>query len=305
MSFQYVFTQKELNLRQRRWLEFLMDYDTSVLYLPCKANVVADALRRLSMGSAAHVEEERKEIANDVHRLALIGVHLRSILDNDVIVQNKAEYSLVVEVKKVKVFSQREYGVLLYQGTLCVPYVGELRQHILAEAHNSRIAKSSRFLAVKTTDSVEDYANLYINEIKGLGTQVNLSRTFHPQTNGQAEATIQTLEDMLRASVIDFKGSWDDHLPLIECRSPVGWFEVGETALIGLDLVVYAMEKVQLIRDRLKTTQSLQKSYVDLYCILHAQYLQVLTHTGATSSRDVDSGSQYSDHALIDFSLSS
>ena len=98
-SLQYVFTQKELNLRQRRWLEFLMDYDISVLYLPCKANVVADALRRLSMGSAAHVEEERKEIANDVHRLALIGVHLRSILDNDVTVQNKAESSLVVEVK--------------------------------------------------------------------------------------------------------------------------------------------------------------------------------------------------------------
>ena len=48
------------------------------------------------------------------------------------------------------------------------------------------------------------------------------------------------------------------------CRSPVGWFEVGETALIGLDLVVYAMEKVQLIRDRLKTTQSRQKSYPDV-----------------------------------------
>ena len=80
---------------------------------------------------------------------------------------------------------------------------------------------------------------------------------------------------MLRASVIDFKGSWDDHLPLIEftynnsyrssiqmvfyealygrrCRSPIGWFEVGEVALLGTDSVLYAMEKVQLIRDRLK-----------------------------------------------------
>ena len=86
--------------------------------------------------------------------------------------------------------------------------------------------------------------------------------------------------------MIDFKGSWDNHLPLIEfaynnrylsniqmapyealygrrCRSLVGWFEVGEATLIGLDSVLYAMEKVQLIRDRLKTAQSRQKSYID------------------------------------------
>ena len=83
--------------------------------------------------------------------------------------------------------------------------------------------------------------------------------------------------------MIDFKGSWDDNLPLIEfaynnsyhssiqiapyealyrhsCRSHVGWFEVGEAALIGPDSVLYVMEKVQLIRDRLKTAQSHQKS---------------------------------------------
>ena len=96
------------------------------------------------------------------------------------------------------------------------------------------MTKSSRFLAVKTTYSAEDYAKLYLTEIvrfhgvplsiisdrgpqftshfcksfqKRLGTQVNLSTTFHPLTEGQAERTIQTLEDMLRACVIDFKGS--------------------------------------------------------------------------------------------------
>ena len=92
---------------------------------------------------------------------------------------------------------------------------------------------------------------------------------------------------MLRECVIHFKGSWYDHLPLIEfaynnsyhssipvapceelyghrLRSPLGWFEVGEEALIGLDSVAYDMEKVHLITDRITTTQSLQKYYADV-----------------------------------------
>ena len=87
-----------------------------------------------------------------------------------------------------------------------------------------------------------------------LGTQVNISTTFHPQTDGHEKRTIQTLEDMLRACAIDFKGGCDDHLPLIEFaynnsyhssfkmatyeafyghrfRSPVCWFAIGEAAL--------------------------------------------------------------------------
>jgi len=87
--------------------------------------------------------------------------------------------------------------------------------------------------------------------LKGLALTVNLSTIFNPQTNGQAEGTIHTLEDMLRACVIDFKGNLDDHLPLIEvsynniyhssiqmtpykalygrrCRFPIGWFDLGE-----------------------------------------------------------------------------
>ena len=115
---------------------------------------------------------------------------------------------------------------------------------------------------------------------------MNLSIAFHPQTDGQAERTIQTLEDMLRACIIDFKGSWDDHLPLIEfaynnsyhssiqmapyealygrkCRSPIGWFDVGETKLIGPDVIQQVVDKVKLIQERLLAAQSRQKSYAD------------------------------------------
>ena len=177
-----------------------------------------------------------------------------------------------------------------------------------------RLTKSAHFLPVKTTYTTEEYARLYVKEIvwlhgipisiisdKGaqftvhcwrsfqqiLGTRVNLSTTFHPQTDGQAEHTIQTLKDMLRACTLDFQGSWDDHLPLIKfaynnsyhssikmapyealygrkCRSPIGWFEAGETALLGPDLVHQAIEKVKVIQQYLQTAQSRHKSYADV-----------------------------------------
>ena len=74
-----MFTQKELNLRQRRKLEFLKDYDMSVHYHHGKTNVVADALTRLYMGSVAHVEEERRELVKDVQRLSRLGDPLMRI----------------------------------------------------------------------------------------------------------------------------------------------------------------------------------------------------------------------------------
>ena len=105
------------------------------------------------------------------------------------------------------------------------------------------LTKSTHFIAIKFTCIVKDYARIYINEIvslhgiplsiildrgaqftssfwksfqKGLDTQVKLNTDFHPQIDGKEESTIKTLEYMLRSGVIDFKGSWDDHLPLIE-----------------------------------------------------------------------------------------
>ena len=113
---------------------------------------------------------------------------------------------------------------------------------------------------------------------------MKLSTAFHPQMDGQA--AIHTLEYILRSCVIDFKGNWDNQLPLIEfsyinsyhssismapfealygrrCRSPVGWFEVGESSLLGLEIMYDALEKVRVIRDRFKIAYSNQKSYAD------------------------------------------
>ena len=74
-----MFTLKESNICNNKWLEFLMDYDMNVHYNPCKVNEVDDALSRSSMGSVTNVEEERKELEKDVHMLSLLGVRLMSI----------------------------------------------------------------------------------------------------------------------------------------------------------------------------------------------------------------------------------
>ncbi|GKD26682.1 putative reverse transcriptase domain-containing protein [Tanacetum coccineum] len=113
-----------------------------------------------------------------------------------------------------------------------------------------------------------------------------MSTAYHPQTNGQSERTIQTLEDMLRACVMDFGGSWETHLLLVEfsynnsyhksikCapfealyrrkyRTPVIWAEVGESQLIGPEIVQETIKKIIQIKKMLKTARSRQKIYAD------------------------------------------
>ncbi|GJY57242.1 putative reverse transcriptase domain-containing protein, partial [Tanacetum coccineum] len=121
---------------------------------------------------------------------------------------------------------------------------------------------------------------------KALGTQLDLSTAYHPQTDGQSERTIQTLKDILRACVIDFGNGWDRHLPLVEfsynnsyqtsikaapfealygrkCRLPVCWAEVGEAQLTGPKIIHETMEKIFKIRDRMQAARDQQKSYAD------------------------------------------
>ncbi|WMV49918.1 hypothetical protein MTR67_043303 [Solanum verrucosum] len=164
------------------------------------------------------------------------------------------------------------------------------RQHDSIWVIVDRMTKSAHCIPVKTSFSVEDYAKLYINEIVKL---YGVPSFIISDRDGQAERTIQTLEGMLRAYVIDFKGSWDDHLPLIEfaynnsyhpsiamatfealygrrCRSPVGWFEVCEFTLIGPELVYEAIEKISPMKGvmRFGKKGKLSPWYVGSYQIL-------------------------------------
>ena len=176
-----------------------------------------------------------------------------------------------------------------------------------------RLTKSAHFLPIREKFSPHKLAELFMNHIvsfhgvpvsiisdrdprftsrfwkrlmKELGVKLNLSTAFHPQTDEQSERTIQTLEDMLRSCVLQFKGHWNEYLPLVEftynnsyhssiemspyealygkqCRTPLCWNETSERKLLGPEIVQTTVDKVNVIRARLKATQDRQKSYAD------------------------------------------
>ncbi|GKB74816.1 hypothetical protein Tco_0936228 [Tanacetum coccineum] len=391
-SLQHILNQKELNMRQRRWIELLSDYDCEIRYHPGKANVVADALSRkerieplrvralvmtIGLDLPSRILEAQKE-AIKIENIEAedIGGMLKKLearadgtlcLDNrswlpcygdtrSLIMHesHKSKYSIhpgsdkmyhdmkmlywwpnmkadiatyvskCLTCAKVKAEHQRPSGLLVQPDIpewkwekITMDFITKLPK--TAAGFDSiwvivdRLTKSAHFLPMRETDSTEKLTRLYMKEIvarhgipvsiisdrdshftsrvwqslhEALGTQLNLSTAYHPQTDGQSERTIQTLEDMLRACVIDFGNGWDRHLPLVEfsynnsyhtsikaapfealygrkCRSPICWAEVGEAQLTGPEIIHETTEKIFKIRDRMQAARDRQKSYAD------------------------------------------
>ncbi|KAL1193316.1 hypothetical protein V5N11_012555 [Cardamine amara subsp. amara] len=176
-----------------------------------------------------------------------------------------------------------------------------------------RLTKCVRFLAIKKTDGSAVLARKYVQEIvrlygvpvsivsdrdpkftsefwnafqKEMGTRVHMSTAYHPQTDGQSERTIQTLEDLLRMCVLDWGGHWVDHLSLVEfaynnsyqasigmapyealygrpCRTPLCWTQVGERSTLGASFVEETTEKIRVLKLNMREAQDRQKSYAD------------------------------------------
>ncbi|GJR44721.1 putative reverse transcriptase domain-containing protein [Tanacetum coccineum] len=177
-----------------------------------------------------------------------------------------------------------------------------------------RLTKSAIFTPMRETDPLDKLARMYLKEVvtrhgipvsiicdrdlrfasnfwrslqNALGTNLDMSTAYHPQTDGQSKRTIQTLKDMLRACAIDFGKGWVNHLPLVEfsynnsyhasikaapfealygrkCRSPVCWTEVGEAQILGPELIQETTEKIIQIKQRMQAARDRQKSYADL-----------------------------------------
>ncbi|GJS42734.1 putative reverse transcriptase domain-containing protein [Tanacetum coccineum] len=366
-SLQHILNQKELNMRQRRWLKLLSDYNCENRYHPRKANFVADALSR----------KEREPPLRVRALVMTIGLNLpKQILDAQTEarkpknIKNEDVGGMLVENSKdpeklrTEKLEPRADGTLCLNGRSWLPCYGDLRTVIMHESHKSkysihpgsekmyqdmkklywwpnmkaniatyvskcltcakvkaehqrpsgllvqpdipqwkwdnitmdfvtklpkssqgydtiwvivdRLTKSAIFVPMRETDPMDKLARMYLKEVvtrhgiplsiicdrdprfasnfwrslqNALGTSLDMSTAYHPQTDGQSERTIQTLEDMLRACAIDFGK---------------GWAEVREVQLTGPEIVQETTEKIVQIKQRMQAARDRRKCYADL-----------------------------------------
>ncbi|WMV29771.1 hypothetical protein MTR67_023156 [Solanum verrucosum] len=141
----------------------------SVLYHPDKANVVADALSRLSMGSVAHVDDERKELVRDVHRLARLGVQLVDSTKGGIMFHNGSESSFVADVKAKQCLDLTLVELKEAWEDLNMDFIVGLprtrHQYDSIWVIVDQMSKSAYFIPVKVFYTAEDYAKLYLREM--------------------------------------------------------------------------------------------------------------------------------------------
>ncbi|GJX94478.1 putative reverse transcriptase domain-containing protein [Tanacetum coccineum] len=329
-SLQHILDQKELNMRQRRWLELLSDYDCEIHYHPRKANVVADALSRKEWNKPLRVRALVMTIGGMITKdipKEKLGPHadgtlclngrswlpcygnLRNVVMHE---SYKSKYSIhlgfdkmyqdmkklywwpnmkadittyvskCLTCAKVKVEHQRPSGLLVQPeipqwkwDNITMEFITKLPKSL--QGYDTiwvivdRLTKSAIFVPMMENDSMEILPRMYLKEVvtrHGILFSIICDRD-------PSERTIQILEDMLRACVIDFRKGWVNHFPLVEfsynnryhasikaapfkalygqkCHSPVCWAEVREVQLTGPEIVQETTEKVIQIKQRIQ-----------------------------------------------------
>jgi hypothetical protein len=168
-SLKYISTQRDLNLRQRRWLELIKDYDLDIQYHPGKANVVADALSRKSQSNMLVASLMPQELCWEMAQLNLgiatqsesMTLEIESTLEQEIRKgqlndEKIKEYKKLIELGKVLEFREDEQGTIWFKNRICVLQIKHLRETILKEAHDSAF-----FIHLGSTKMYQDLKQKY------------------------------------------------------------------------------------------------------------------------------------------------
>ncbi|GJZ08651.1 reverse transcriptase domain-containing protein, partial [Tanacetum coccineum] len=220
-SLQHIFHQKELNMRQRRWIKLFSDYDCEIRYHPGKANV-----EKL----LAAQNEATKEVNGPAKMLRGLDQQMEKKGDKGLCFMDRIWVPLTHVMWPCM---KKDIATYVSKCLTCSKVKAE-HQRLLVD----RLTKSAYFLATREDYSMEKLLRLYIDEImKALGTRLDMSTAYHPQTDGQSERIIQNLEDIYHSSI---RCALFEALYERKCRSPVLWAE-----------------------ERLKAASDRQKSYAE------------------------------------------
>ncbi|GJS18858.1 putative reverse transcriptase domain-containing protein [Tanacetum coccineum] len=287
-SLHHIFSQKELNTRQRRWIELFSDYDCEIRYHPGKENVVADSLSRKERVNPKRVRAMNMILQSSIKDRILTaqkeavdesaGLQKRTLIMDEA---HKLKYSVHPGADKMYYDLRDRYWCLT-----CLKVKAEHQR--ISSGHDKIwvivdwLTKSAHFLPICEDYKMDRLARLYLNEIVARhGVSISIISYYDSRFTSRFW---QSMQEAL-GTHLDMR-SWDVHLPLVEfsynnsyhssvrcalfealyvrkCHSPIMWAEVGEGQLIGHELVQETTEKILQIKDRLKATRDRQKSYAD------------------------------------------
>nr|GEY59555.1 putative reverse transcriptase domain, ribonuclease H-like domain, aspartic peptidase domain protein [Tanacetum cinerariifolium] len=236
-SLQYIFDQKELNMRQRRWVELLSDYECEIKYHLGKENVVADALSR---------KERLKP-----RRVRAMSMTIQSGLKAKILeAQGEASKDLKAPAEWLRGlerhFKKRDDGGVYFFDRVWIPSVGGLLQQ--PEIPEWKWEKITMDLVTKLPKSSSGYDAIWV-------VVDRLTKSAHFLPIREVYNTENYHKSIKCAPFEALYGR--------KCRSPVIWTEIRESQLIGLEIMQETTEKIFQIKERLKTARSRQKSYAD------------------------------------------